>query len=106
MTTNIILGLLGIPVVLVLVFLRVPIGLAMVVVGAVGTWMVTKNFNPVMSQFKTLTYSTFASHSLSVVPLFLLMGQFATLSGLSSKIFTAATCWLSESMPTITSMAS
>src|SRR5690606_13148703 len=49
---------------------------------------------PVMSQFKTLTYSTFASHSLSVVPLFLLMGQFATLSGLSTKIFKAAAAWL------------
>jgi C4-dicarboxylate transporter DctM subunit len=88
------LGLLGIPVVLLLVFLRVPIGLAMMVVGVVGTWLVTKNFNPVMAQFKTLTYSTFASHSLSVVPLFLLMGQFATLSGLSTKIFRAATAWL------------
>ena len=94
MTTNIILGLLGIPVVLILVFLRVPIGLAMVTVGVIGTWLITKNFNPVMSQFKTLTYSTFASHSLSVVPLFLLMGQFATLSGLSTKIFKAATAWL------------
>jgi tripartite ATP-independent transporter DctM subunit len=94
LTTNIVLGLLGIPVVLVLVFLRVPIGLAMIVVGVVGSWMVTKTFNPIMSQFKTLTYSTFASHSLSVVPLFLLMGQFATLSGLSTKIFKATTAWL------------
>lgn len=94
MTTNLILGLLGIPVVLLMVFLRVPIGLAMMVVGVVGTWLVTKTFNPVMSQFKTLTYSTFASHSLSVVPLFLLMGQFATMSGLSTKIFKAATAWL------------
>jgi C4-dicarboxylate transporter DctM subunit len=88
------LGLLGIPVVLILVFLRVPIGLAMMIVGIFGSWMVTKTFNPVMSQFKSLSYSTFASHSLSVVPLFLLMGQFATLSGLSSKIFNAATAWL------------
>ena len=54
LTTNLILGLLGIPVVLILVFLRLPIGLAMMVVGIVGTWLVTKNFNPVMSQFKTL----------------------------------------------------
>jgi len=94
LTTNLILGLLGVPAVLILVFLRVPIGLAMMAIGIVGTWMITKNFNPVMAQFKTLTYSTFASHSLSVVPLFLLMGQFATLSGLSTKIFKAATAWL------------
>ncbi|ODT50974.1 TRAP transporter large permease [Devosia sp. 63-57] len=94
MTTNLLLGLLGIPAVLLLVFLRVPIGLAMMAIGVFGTWMITKNFNPVMAQFKTLSYSTFASHSLSVVPLFLLMGQFATLSGLSTKIFKAATAWL------------
>src|SRR5690606_18479201 len=66
----------------------------MMAIGIFGTWMITKNFNPVMAQFKTLSYTTFASHSLSVVPLFLLMGQFATMSGLSSKIFTAATAWL------------
>jgi len=94
LTTNLLLGLLGIPAVLLLVFLRVPIGLAMMAIGVFGTWMITKNFNPVMAQFKTLSYSTFASHSLSVVPLFLLMGQFATLSGLSTKIFKAATAWL------------
>jgi tripartite ATP-independent transporter DctM subunit len=92
--TPLILGLFGIPVVLVLIFLRVPIGLAMLGVGIFGSWLITGSFNPMMGQFKNISYSTFASYSLSVVPLFLLMGQFATLGGLSAKLFNAAAAWL------------
>ncbi len=92
--TPIMLGLLAFPAILVLIFLRVPIGLAMLGVGITGSWLVTGRIEPVLAQFKTLTYSTFASYSLSVVPLFILMGQFATLSGLSGKLFAAAAAWL------------
>ena len=92
--SNLVLGLLGIPAVLLLVFLRVPIGIAMLGVGIFGTWMITGSFNPALAQFKNLTYGTFASYSLSVVPLFLLMGQFATLGGLSAGLFNAAAAWL------------
>lgn len=88
------LGLAGIPLVLILIFLRIPIGIAMFGVGIAGTWLVTGSFNPIMGQFKNLTYSTYASYSLSVVPLFLLMGQFATLGGLSAGLFNAAAAWL------------
>ena len=88
------LGLVGIPLVLILIFLRIPIGIAMFGVGIAGTWLVTGSFNPIMGQFKNLTYSTYASYSLSVVPLFLLMGQFATLGGLSAGLFNAAAAWL------------
>jgi C4-dicarboxylate transporter DctM subunit len=88
------LGLVGIPLVLILIFLRIPIGIAMFGVGIVGTWLVTGSFNPLLGQFKNLTYSTYASYSLSVVPLFLLMGQFATLGGLSAGLFNAAAAWL------------
>jgi tripartite ATP-independent transporter DctM subunit len=92
--SDLMLGLLGIPLVLVLIFLRVPIGIAMFGVGIMGTWLVTGSVNPVVAQFKNLTYSTYASYSLSVVPLFLLMGQFATLGGLSAGLFNAAAAWL------------
>ncbi|MDP2782387.1 TRAP transporter large permease [Devosia sp.] len=92
--TPLILGLLAFPAVLLLIFLRVPIGLAMLGVGMLGSFLVTGNFNPVAAQFKNLTYGTYASYSLSVVPLFLLMGQFATLSGMSAGLFNAAAAWL------------
>ena len=92
--SNVLIGLLSFPVILLLIFLRVPIGLAMLGVGIFGSWVLTGTFNPVMAQFKSLTYSTFASYSLSVVPLFILMGQFATLSGMSAALFNAAASWL------------
>lgn len=92
--TPLLLGILSFPVVLALIFLRVPIGLAMLGVGLAGSWMITGTPMPVVAQFKNLTYSTFASYSLSVVPLFLLMGQFATLGGLSTSLFNAAAAWL------------
>jgi tripartite ATP-independent transporter DctM subunit len=43
---------------------------------------------------KSETYSTFSSHSLSIVPLFLLMGQFASLGGMSQSLFKAAEAFL------------
>jgi len=92
--SNIVIGLLGFPVMLGLIFLRVPIGLAMLGVGIGGTWLITGNVNALLAQYKTLTYGTFASYSFSVVPLFLLMGQFATISGMSAALFKAAAAWL------------
>lgn len=92
--TNLTLGLLALPAILILIFLRVPIGLAMLGVGIGGQYLITGSFNPVLAQFKNLTYSTFASYSLSVVPLFLLMGQFATISGMSAALFKAAAAWM------------
>ena len=43
---------------------------------------------------KSETYSTFSSYSLTIIPMFLLMGQFATASGMSSALFRAAESWL------------
>jgi tripartite ATP-independent transporter DctM subunit len=47
-----------------------------------------------MAQLKTLTYETFSNQGLSIVPLFLLMGQFATRTGMSAALFRAASDWL------------
>ena len=79
---------------LVAIFFRVPIGVAMGVTGFVGTWIVLGRPNAPLSLMKSLTYETFSSYSLSIVPLFLLMGQFATKSGMSAALFKAASDWL------------
>jgi tripartite ATP-independent transporter DctM subunit len=73
-----------------LIFLRMPIGVAMLLTGFVGTYVTLGTFAPVMGQLKTLAYDTFSSYSLSIVPLFLLMGQFAAKSGMSERLFAAA----------------
>ena len=82
------------PVLLILIFLRVPIGLSMLVVGLFGSWQVYGSSGPLLNQMKNLAYSQFSSHSLSIVPLFLLMGQFATLGGMSQALFKAAEAFL------------
>lgn len=92
--SNVELGLWSFPVLLLLIFLRMPIGLAMLLVGIVGNYLITKSWNPSLALFKSLTYSTFSNYSLSVVPLFLLMGQFASLGGISKQLFDAAASWL------------
>jgi tripartite ATP-independent transporter DctM subunit len=82
------------PVLLVLIFLRVPIGLSMLVVGLFGSWQVYGSAAPLLNQMKNLAYGQFSSHSLSIVPLFLLMGQFATLGGMSQALFKAAEAFI------------
>jgi tripartite ATP-independent transporter DctM subunit len=85
------LGFWSFPILLGLIFLRAPIGLAMFLCGVVG-WVFAMNGNavPIMAKLKSETYTTFSSYSLTIIPMFLLMGQFATLSGMSSALFKAA----------------
>lgn len=47
-----------------------------------------------LAKLKTESFSSFASYGLSVVPMFLLMGQFAALGGLSAGLFRASERWL------------
>lgn len=88
------IGLLSFPALLVLIFLRVPIGLAMFLAGFVGLTLVTGDANLPIARLKAETYTTFSSYSLSIVPMFLLMGHFATLGGMSQALFKAAEGWL------------
>jgi C4-dicarboxylate transporter DctM subunit len=94
MMSNITLGLVSFGVLLALVSLRIPIGLSMFLCGAVGSWIITGSTTPILGQLKQITYSNFSDYNLSVVPLFLLMGQFAAFGGISSKLFRNAENWL------------
>lgn len=75
-------------VLLLLLALRVHIGVAMLLTGTVGYSMVA-GWDPLMSFFKHAAFARYSSYDLSVVPLFLLMGQFATNGGLSKALFKA-----------------
>ena len=92
--TNLELGLLSFPVLLLMIFLRAPIGLAMLVCGIGGLTLATGGTNMVLAKLKSDSFSTFSSYSLSIIPIFLLMGQFATLGGMSQALFRAAESWL------------
>ncbi|MEM7544148.1 MAG: TRAP transporter large permease [Pseudomonadota bacterium] len=88
------LSLLGFALMLVLIFLRMPIGVALFLTGFIGIWIVLGRPSMMMAQLKSVSYETFSSYSLSIVPLFLLMGQFATKSGMSQALFRAAADWM------------
>jgi tripartite ATP-independent transporter DctM subunit len=92
--TNFEIGLLSFPALLLLIFLRVPIGLAMFTTGFVGLWLTNGSAFMAMARLKTETFTTFSSYSLSIVPMFLLMGCFATLGGMSQALFKAAEAWI------------
>lgn len=92
--TTLEIGLAAFPVLLALIFLRAPIGLAMLLVGLGGMYIATGNSNIVMSRLKTEVFGIFSSYSLSIVPIFLLMGHLAGLSGMSRALFKAAEAWL------------
>lgn len=92
--TGIELAIVAFGLMLLAIFLRLPIGLAMGLTGFFGIWYLMGHPSVTLSQLKTLSYDTFSSYSLSIVPLFLLMGQFATKSGMSGALFEAASDWL------------
>ncbi|MCB1476739.1 MAG: TRAP transporter large permease [Rhodobiaceae bacterium] len=88
------LAFLSFPVLVLLLLLRMPIGLAMLLLGIGGIVAVSGSWTVVLSQMKSVPYETFSNGSLSILPLFLLMGQFATHGGLSRRLFKAAEAWL------------
>lgn len=92
--SNLEIGLYSFPALLVLIFLRVPIGLAMFVAGFAGLWFIQGSPDIALAKLKSETFSQFSNYSLSIVPIFLLMGHFATLGGMSQALFKAAEGWL------------
>ena len=91
--TGIEMGLVAFAVLLVLLAIRIPIGVAMLLVG-IGGYVVIRDWTPLLFYLKNNTFSQFSSYSLSIIPLFLLMGQFATKAGLSRALFQAAAAFL------------
>ncbi|WP_151194622.1 TRAP transporter large permease subunit [Candidatus Symbiobacter mobilis] len=71
---------------LVLLVARVPIGIAMFAVGAAGT-CVLSGWEVWLQHLKHLPYARLSNYDLAAIPLFLLMGQFATQGGLSTALF-------------------
>ena len=87
------IGFLGLAVLVALIALRIPIAYSMILVGGVGVTILN---GPAIffSQLKTLAYGQFSIFDLSVVPMFVLMGNIATKAGLSRALFKAASVWM------------
>src|ERR687891_2756971 len=84
-------GLVGLLLMVALAFVRVPIALAMGIVGIVGyAYMRDWNWTVAFALAQTKIYETGRNYTLSVVPLFILMGNFVTRAGMSQELFRAA----------------
>ena len=84
-------ALVGLGLMMVLALLRIPIAIAMGVVGFVGVaYLRDWNFSPAMAMVETKVYETGRNYTLSVIPLFILMGNLVTRAGMSQELFRAA----------------
>src|SRR3972149_6774539 len=86
-------GLLGIAAMLVLLALRMPIGVAMLLVGAAG-FAVLHGPQNALFMLGSYPYGSAAVYELAVIPLFVLMGNAAAVSGMGRDLFAAAYAWV------------
>ncbi|SFA68929.1 TRAP transporter, DctM subunit [Poseidonocella pacifica] len=77
----------------VLIFMRMPIALAMAIAGIIG-YVHLSSFAGLKAYLSTAWVDKFMSYDFAVVPLFILMGHLATRSGISASIFNAARAWI------------
>src|SRR5215467_12620775 len=88
-----VVALFGFVLLFALMLLRVPIGMAMGLVG-VGGFAYLSGSGPALKIVGHTSMRTVTDWNFAVVPLFLLMGSFATTSGMSRELFRAANAWL------------
>lgn len=86
-------GIVGLLVLLILLSIRLPVGYSMACVGLAGFMLM---ISPVggLTMAARACWDQFASYNFSVIPLFILMGQFAFASGISQRLYDSAHKWL------------
>ena len=92
--TSAAIGAIGFAAMLALLVVRIPIGVSMALVGMIGYAALTGGVAPLLNYLKHEMFFRFSSFDLSVIPLFVLMGQFAAQAGMSQALFRAANAFL------------
>lgn len=86
--SNYLIGLLGLLILVLLIFKGMHIGIAMALVGFVGCWYM-KGFAPAMGYMMNTPFGTMNSESLTVIPMFTLMGVVCAYAGISQDLYSA-----------------
>ena len=86
-------ALLGFAGMFALMALRVPIGVAMGIVGVLG-FAAVSGWGPGLNLLANVPLSVLTDYNLSIIPMFILMGAFATHAGMSRELFTAGNAWV------------
>jgi len=82
------IGGLGVVFLLLLIFIRVPIAVALAVSGLLG-YAAIDGWNPALKMFSLVPYQLASAYSLSVIPLFILMGTVAARGNMATELFQA-----------------
>lgn len=90
-----IIGLLGILIMFILMFLKVPIAISMVVPAIFGI-IYLKGWNTLAAAVETITWDHSFSYTLSTIPMFVLMGELLYICGISTELFNTFRLWLSR----------
>ncbi len=93
--TPLTIGTLGCLALLLLLVCSLPVGLVMGIVGAAGYAFVVSG-KAALAMLSADLYDVFSNYSLTVIPLFVFMGQVAFHTGISGRLFAAANCWMSS----------
>jgi C4-dicarboxylate transporter, DctM subunit len=86
-------GIAGIVVLVVLLMSSMPVAYVMGIVGFVG-FSILASPTAALKMLPMDLHDTFANYTLSVIPLFVLMGQICFHSGISGRLFSTAYCWM------------
>jgi tripartite ATP-independent transporter DctM subunit len=86
-------GILGVVILLVLFFLKMQVGLSMLIIGFLG-YAYLINYNAGLAVIGQVPYSTASMYSLSVIPMFIVMGMFLSYGGLGRDLFKAVDAWM------------
>ena len=87
------IGVLGIAALFFFLFARMPVGMALLTVGFGGIWLIDGQ-RTAIATMSSETYSSITAYSLSIIPLFVLMGNMAGAAGYSQRLYEAAYAWI------------
>ncbi len=87
--TPTVIGMIGIAALFILIFIRMPVGFLMALIGFFGFAAIV-SWDAALNLLAKDIFSVFGSYNLTVIPLFVLMGQIAFHSGISTRLFDTA----------------
>lgn len=88
-------GLLGLLLMFILMFLKIPIAISLAVPGILGALYI-RGLTPVETSVETIIWAHSFSYTFSTIPMFVLMGELLYTSGISSELFNAFKVWMNR----------
>ncbi|PAE30376.1 TRAP transporter large permease [Oceanobacillus profundus] len=88
-----IIGFLGIIAILILFFLKIPVAISLIIVSLLGTTLI-RGWDVAFAQLGRTPFDTSSNYSLSVIPLFILMGMILSYTGIGKDLYRMVDSWI------------